>query len=43
MVTFHRALFSGHKGYYDPKTGNVKFGLQVFPSIEVAIKYLSEK
>ena len=43
MDTFHRALFNGHKGYYDPNTGNVKFGSQVFPSIEVAIKYLDKK
>ena len=43
MYTFHRAFFNGHKGYYDPKSGSVKFGSQVFPSIEVAIKYLSEK
>ena len=43
MNTFHRAFFDGHKGYYDPKTGSVKFGSQVFPSIEVAIKYLNNK
>ena len=43
MYTFHRAFFNGHKGYYDPKSGSVKFGSQVFPSIEVAIKYLNEK
>ena len=43
MYTFHRATFKGHVGFYDPKSGSVKFGSQVFPSIEVAIKYLSEK
>jgi hypothetical protein len=43
MYTFHRAFFNGHKGYYDPKSGSVKFGSQVFPSIEVAIKYLNNK
>jgi hypothetical protein len=28
------------KGYYNPKTGEVKFGRCVYSSIAVAVKYL---
>lgn len=40
-MQFHRAYFNGHEGYYFIKSGHVKFGKIVYPSIEVAIKYLS--
>jgi hypothetical protein len=43
MGEIHRAFFNGHEGYYNPKTGRVKFGSKVYPSIEVAVKYLREK
>ena len=43
MGEIHRAFFNGHKGYYNPMTGRVKFGSKVYPSIEVAVKYLREK
>ena len=39
----HRATFGGHEGYYNPRTGRVRFGKQVYPSIEVAVKYLKKK
>ena len=43
MGNIHKATFNGMKGYYNPKTGEVKFGRCVYSSIEVAIKYLSGK
>jgi hypothetical protein len=43
MGNIHRAIFNGHKGYYNPKTGRVKFGSKVFPNIEEAIKFLLKK
>lgn len=43
MGEIHRAFFNGHKGYYNSNTGRVKFGSKVYPSIEVAVKYLREK
>jgi hypothetical protein len=39
----HGAVFNGHIGYYNPKTGRVRFGHKIYPSIEVAIKYLRKK
>ena len=39
----HRAVLNGMKGYYNPKTGEVRFGRCVYSSIAVAVKYLSEK
>jgi len=42
-VDIHRAVFNGHMGYYNPKTGRVRFGKCIYPSIEVAIKYLKSK
>jgi hypothetical protein len=43
MMEVHRAMFNGHAGYYNPRTGRVKFGKCIYPSIEVAIKYLKPK
>ena len=43
MGHIHRASFNGHKGYYNTKTGCVKFGSKVYPNIEAAIKYLTLK
>ncbi len=43
MGDIHRASYNGHKGYYNPRTGRVKFGKCIYPSIEVAIKYLKAK
>ena len=42
-VDIHRAVFNGHTGYYNPKTGRVRFGKCIYPSIAVAIKYLRKK
>lgn len=39
-MKFHRAHYNGYNGYYFPQSGHVKFGKMVYPSIEVAIKYL---
>jgi len=39
----HRATFGSHEGYYNPRTGRVRFGKQIYPSIEVAVKYLKKK
>lgn len=43
MGEIHKAVFNGHRGYYNPKTGRVKFGSKVYPNIETAIKYLRNK
>jgi hypothetical protein len=43
MGHIHKALFNGHEGYYNTRTGRVKFGNKVFPCIEVAVKYLKNK
>jgi hypothetical protein len=42
-VDIHKAVFNGHTGYYNPRTGKVRFGQKIYPSIEVAIKYLKSK
>lgn len=39
----HRATFNGHEGYYNSRTGRVRFGKLIYPSIEVAIKFLKKK
>lgn len=39
----HRAVFRGHEGWYNSRTGRVRFGKMIYPSIEVAIKYLNKK
>ena len=39
----HRASFGGHVGYYNTRTGKVRFGDKIYPNIEVAIKYLRKK
>ena len=43
MIEVHRAEYKGHDGWYNPRTGRVRFGKLIYPSIEVAIKYLKEK
>ena len=43
MGDIHKAYFDGHKGYYNTKTGRVRFGKCIYPNIEVAIKYLRKK
>jgi hypothetical protein len=43
MVDYHRALFGGHKGYYNPSTGYVRFGKITYPNIATAINHLSVK
>ena len=43
MGDIHKAFFNGHEGYYNPNTGEVKFGRCVYSSIAVAVKYLCEK
>lgn len=43
MGNIHRAVFNGYTGYYNSATGRVKFNGKVFPSIEVAVKYLVKK
>ena len=43
MGDIHRAVLNGRKGYYDSRTGEVKFGRCVYSSIAVAVKYLSAK
>lgn len=39
----HKAIFDGHTGYYNPKTGRVKFQGRIFPNIGTAVKYLKSK
>jgi len=43
MGDTHRAVLNGKKGYYNPKTGEVRFGRCVYSSIAVAVKYLKDK
>jgi hypothetical protein len=43
MDDVHRAVFKEHQGWYNPRTGRVRFGKLIYPSIEVAIKYLNKK
>ena len=40
MGDIHIAVLNGMKGYYNPKTGEAKFGRCVYSSIAVAVKYL---
>ncbi len=43
MGELHKATFNGHVGYYNPRTGRVKFGKCIYSSIGAAINYLGEK
>jgi hypothetical protein len=43
MGDIHRAFFNGHMGYYNTKTGRVRFGKCVYPDISTAINYLAPK
>jgi hypothetical protein len=43
MTELHRAVFNGHVGYYNPRTGRVRFGKCIYSSIGAAIKYLKPK
>ena len=42
MGYIHKAVFNGYTGYYNSSTGRVKFNDKVYPSIEVAVKYLTK-
>jgi hypothetical protein len=39
----HTATVMGHKGYYNPRTGRVKFDGCIYSNIQVAMKYLKIK
>ena len=39
-IVVHRAVFNGHEGYFNAKTGRVKFQGKIFPNIVSAIKSL---
>ena len=39
-IAVHRAVFNGHEGYLNPRTGRVKFQGIIFPDIATAIKIL---
>ena len=43
MGELHKCIFNGHKGYYNPRTGRVRFGKCIYPNIASAIKYLKSK
>ena len=43
MGDLHRATYNGHEGYYNPRTGRVRFGKCIYSSIGAAIKYLKPK
>jgi hypothetical protein len=43
MPDIQRAYFNGHRGWLSAKTGRVRFGDKIFPSIIEAVKYLSHK
>ena len=43
MSELHKAVFKGHAGFYNPRTGRVRFGQCIYPNISVAIKYLKNK
>jgi hypothetical protein len=43
MGHIHKAFFNGHEGYYNTKTGRVRFGKCVYPDISTAINYLAPK
>ena len=36
----HKATIMGYQGYYNPRTGRVKFQGIIFPNIATAIKNL---
>lgn len=39
-LDIHRAVFNGHEGYFNAKTGRVKFQGKIFSNIVSAIKSL---
>lgn len=39
----HTAVVMGHRGYYNPRTGRVKFDGCIYSNIQVAMKYLKIK
>lgn len=39
-LDIHRAVFNGHEGYVNLRTGRVKFQGIIFPNIATAIKSL---
>jgi hypothetical protein len=43
MGEIHKATFKGHVGYYNTRTGRVRFGKCIYSNIGMAIKYLNEK
>jgi hypothetical protein len=43
MGYIHKAVLNGYTGYYNSSTGRVKFNDRVYPSIEVAVKYLAKQ
>jgi hypothetical protein len=43
MGELHKAVYNGHVGYYNPRTGRVRFGKCIYPNIATAIKYLKTK
>ena len=43
MKEFHKAIYNGHVGYYNTRTGRVRFGKCIYSSMTVAIKYLGKK
>lgn len=42
-LDIHTATIMGHQGYYNPRTGRVKFGGCIYPNIQTAMKYLRIK
>ena len=42
-VDIHAATIMGHQGYYNPRTGRVKFDGCIYSNIQTAIKYLRKK
>ncbi len=43
MDELHKCTFDGIKGYYNPRTGRVRFGNCIYRNITTAIKYLKSK
>lgn len=39
MVDIQRCYYNGHKGWVSAKSGRVRFGNKIFPSILEAVKY----
>lgn len=39
-LDIHKAIFNGHEGYFNARTGRVKFQGKIFPNIATAIKSL---